>query len=274
MKNLLIFVPVFTAHVMAAATFLNAALMFGAFSLLASSVYLLNDLLDLESDRRHPTKRDRPLASGRLPATTAAALIPLLMLGAGLLVWRLPPAGAGVLILYYLATCAYSFQLKRKAVLDVLVLASLYSLRLLAGAVATGVELSQWLLAFAMFFFLSLAFLKRYTELLTVDGDRESGSGRGYEKGDLPLVGIMGVASGFLSVLVLTLYASSPKVESLYRRPGFVWLLAPLVLYWLCRVWLEGYRGKMHDDPVLYALKDRRSLVVVLAAVACTLVAI
>lgn len=263
-KNLLLFVPLLAAHQgRDLDVLLQSVLAFVAFGLCASSVYLLNDLLDLDADRQHPRKRYRPLASGDLPLLHGLLLMPCLLLGSGALAWLLPGAFVLVLACYYLLTVAYSFVLKRKVLLDILALAGLYTVRLVAGAFAVGVPLSFWLLLFAVFLFLSLALVKRYAELYDL---RASGglstAGRGYHVEDLPVLQNLGTAAGYLSVLVLALYINSGDVLFLYRQPEWIWGLCGLMLFWISRVWILAHRGAMHDDPVIFAVTDRASLLV------------
>lgn len=264
LKNLLVFLPLFTSHrVLEAATTLNCVLAFLAFGLCASGVYLLNDLFDLDADRRHPRKRLRPFAAGTLPLSAGIITAPLLALaGLALAAWLSLPF-AGVLACYYALTLAYSLRLKRIVMLDVIVLAALYTVRIIGGAVVIGGGLSFWLLAFSMFLFLSLAMLKRYTELRALLGSGKSeASGRGYAVDDIALIQSLGGASGYMSVLVLALYINSTASEALYRNQQVLWLLCPLLLYWISRVWLIAHRGHMHDDPVVFALVDRVSRVI------------
>ena len=264
LKNLLVFLPLLASHRLfnlgAAA---QATLAFLAFGLCASGVYLLNDLLDLASDRRHPRKRKRPFAAGTLPLTAGLAAVPVLTVMAFVLALAIAPLFALTLLGYYVLTLGYSFRLKRIVMLDVIVLATLYTIRIVAGAAAIAQPLSFWLLAFSMFIFLSLAMLKRYTELRTLqDSNHGHASGRGYRVDDLSLIQSLGAASGYLSVLVLALYINSTASEALYHRPQVLWLLCPLLLYWISRVWVVAHRGLMHDDPVIYAVVDRVSRVV------------
>lgn len=265
LKNLLVFLPLFASHrVLETATALNCALAFLAFGLCASGVYVLNDLFDLDSDRRHPRKRLRPFAAGTLPLLHGLVAAPLLTLaGLGLALY-VSAAFAGVLLIYYALTLAYSLRLKRIEMLDVIVLAALYTVRIIGGAVVIGGGLSFWLLAFSMFLFLSLAMLKRYTELLSArDSGKMGASGRGYSVEDIALIQSLGGASGYMSVLVLALYINSTASEVLYTRPQVLWMLCPLLLYWISRVWLVAHRGGMHDDPVVFAIVDRVSRVVI-----------
>jgi 4-hydroxybenzoate polyprenyltransferase/phosphoserine phosphatase len=260
-KNVLVFVPLLMAPEALELPLLgNAFLSFVAFSLCASSVYVVNDLLDLDADRRHPTKRRRPLASGELPLAAGLVLAPA-CLGAGLIVAsRLPPAFVGVLLAYLAVTAAYSFRLKQEPILDVVVLALLYTGRVLAGAAATSLRPSPWILAFSLFFFFSMAFVKRCSEL---HGLRHAGAldatARGYSAADLEWIGSAGAASGYVSVLVAALYINSDRVSSVYARPELLWLVCPLLLYWISRIWLLAHRGRVDDDPVLFAVRDRTS---------------
>ncbi|MEX3784489.1 UbiA family prenyltransferase [Paraburkholderia sp. BR14374] len=262
LKNLLIFVPLLAAHQLSdAALVVSALLAFFAFGVCASSVYLLNDLLDLEDDRHHPTKRKRPLASGALPLVWGAALFPVLLVVGGAIAWFcLPHKFALVLLGYYVLTLAYSLHLKRRVMMDVVVLALLYTTRIIAGSAAIDARLSFWLLAFSMFVFLSLALVKRYAELHAL---KERGlvksRGRGYVASDLPLISSLGAASGYLSVLVLALYIQDGNTAGLYRHPQYIWVACPLLLYWVSRTWIIAHRGSMHDDPIIFAAKDRSS---------------
>lgn len=264
LKNLLIVVPLVTAHSVAREPVLMSAIVaFGAFCLTTSSVYLLNDLLDLASDRPHPRKRQRPLAAGDLPAPLALAMIPLLLLGGILTSLLLPPAFLAVLGAYVTGTLAYSFVLKRVALLDVFTLAGLYTVRIIAGHAATGLPYSFWLLLLSVFLFLSLALLKRYAELTVAARSGHSVSpGRGYRAQDAPQIARLGTAAGYLSVLVFALYANSADVTQLYRYPQLLMPIPPLLLYWLSRIWLLGDRGEVLEDPIVFAMKDPASYIV------------
>ncbi|MCM3874386.1 MAG: UbiA family prenyltransferase [Pyrinomonadaceae bacterium] len=264
-KNLLLFVPLITAHkIMDLSLVAQTLYAFLAFGLCASSVYVVNDLLDLEADRQHPRKKSRPFASGALQIKTGLALIPLLMsLSFTLAAFLLPPQFCLSLGLYFLITLAYSFYFKRVAAVDVLVLSGLYTLRILAGALAVNVTLSPWLLAFSIFFFLNLAFVKRYVELGASQKNNVSSiSGRGYAVSDIDIIRSIGPVSGYLSVLVLTLYIQSHEVVAIYRHPTFLWCVGLCLLYWVTRVWILANRGEMVDDPIVFTFKDRVSYLV------------
>ncbi len=265
LKNLLIFVPLLAGHMQGSPEQVVAALLaFLAFGCCASSVYLLNDLLDLEDDRHHPVKRKRPLASGALPLGWGLALFPVLLLVSFSIAGALLPLRfTAVLGGYYVLTLAYSAYFKRRVMVDVVVLASLYTTRIIAGSAAIGVQLSFWLLAFSMFIFLSLALVKRYAELhLMKERGLVKSRGRGYISSDLPLISSLGAASGYLAVLVLALYIQDPKTAMLYRDPQVIWLACPLLLYWVSRTWIITHRGLMHDDPIVFAARDKTSLAV------------
>lgn len=263
-KNLLVFVPLVTAHVyLDPESFAAAALAFAAFSLVASAVYLANDLTDLHEDRRHPTKRHRPIAAGELTIGAAFALVPCLLLAAAAIAALLPWAFAGLLAAYVATNLAYSLALKRVALLDVFVLAGLYTLRILAGAAAIAVPVSHWLLAFSLFAFLSLALAKRFVEVSRVASrDEARVEGRGYLARDGALLAMLGTSSGYLSVLVFALYVTSPQVTVLYRSPAILWFACPLLLYWISRVWFLAHRGELDEDPLLFALRDPASYAV------------
>lgn len=257
-KNLLVFVPLFAAHQFGnTSLLLQAVVGFFAFGLCASGVYLLNDLLDLPSDREHPRKRSRPFASGTISIKSGTLMIPVLLLAAFGVAWALPVEFGVVLGMYYALTLTYSLWLKRTVLVDVMVLAGLYTIRIIAGAAAVSIVPSFWLLAFSMFIFLSLAMVKRYSELLELQGsDQQTIKGRGYQVVDLATLNSLGAASGYLAVLVLALYINSEDVKRLYTHVEMIWLLLPLLLFWVSRVWLAAGRGKMHDDPLIFSLKD------------------
>lgn len=269
LKNTLIFLPLFTSHLYTdLAALWHACIAFFAFGLCASASYVLNDLLDLEADRQHPTKYKRPLASGDLPALWGIVLIPLLLLGGFTLALFLPLPFMAVLGLYFCITVAYSLALKRIEMLDVIVLAGLYTQRVIAGTAAMGIGVSFWLLAFSVFVFLSLALLKRFTELrLMATQARDKAAGRGYLVDDMDLIRSFGAASGYCSVLVLALYVNSPAIHMLYTQPELIWLVCPLVLYWIGHLWMKAQRGMMHDDPLVFALRDRTSQLVMLLGI-------
>jgi 4-hydroxybenzoate polyprenyltransferase len=267
-KNVLLLVPLFAAHQLGDVNGLaRAILAFAAFCMAASSVYVLNDMLDLEADRAHARKSKRPFAAGDLPLGVGLILAPALMAGAAGIAAFLPERFSMVLLAYYALTVAYSFVLKRLLLIDAVALAGLYTLRVIAGARAADVALSFWLLLFSVFLFLSLAFVKRYAELDSLRRQqRLQAIGRGYHVEDLTILQSLGTAAGYLSVLVLALYINSPDIQALYHRPKLIWMLCVLMLYWISRVWMTAHRGAMHDDPVVYALKDRVSLIVGLLA--------
>jgi 4-hydroxybenzoate polyprenyltransferase len=264
-KNVLIFFPVALAHkFFDVRTVMAAVEAFCAFGLCASSVYMINDLLDLTSDRNHARKRNRPFASGALPATGGLVAAAVFLAAAVIIACSINVFFVAALGGYYALTWAYSLRLKRAAIVDVMTLAGLYTLRIIAGSAATSIEPSFWLLAFSMFMFISLGCVKRYTEL----NDAKPATvpvkahGRGYWKSDLPLLLNLGTSSGYCTILVMALYLNSPDSQSLYRHAKPLWLMCPLMLYWISRVWLLTVRGQMHDDPVVFALGDRISMLV------------
>lgn len=268
-KNLLLFVPFLMAHRIAdVGAAASSFVAFVCFCLCSSSVYVLNDLFDLESDREHHSKRKRPFASGELPLSLAFIIIPIFLLVAITLSLALPLEFTGALLFYFVLTLSYSLRLKQIVLIDILVLASLYTIRILAGGVATQIRVSEWLLAFSMFFFLSLACVKRFSELFVLrQSNKHEAKGRGYVASDLEQIAQFGSASGYLSILVLALYVSSKEVAALYSHPSVLWLGCPLLLYWISRVWLIAHRGKLHDDPIVFAIRDRVSYVVGCAAI-------
>jgi 4-hydroxybenzoate polyprenyltransferase len=274
-KNLLIFVPLLLSHVVALDRFLTALLAFFCFSLAASATYIVNDLLDIEADRRHPQKRLRPFAAGDLSAFSGVALsvsfLLLALSGARLL----PVEFYGWLLLYLGTTLAYSTILKRIALVDVLILSGLYTLRLLAGSAATQSHISHWLAGFSAFLFLSLAIVKRFAELENL---RASGAppknGRGYLVADIDQLRSFGTASAFSATVIFAIYISGNDVTALYRKPQLLWLSMPLMILWICRVWLLASRGTLDEDPVVFALTDRMSLFIGAAVVVIALLAI
>ena len=259
-KNLLVFAPLLAGHIFTINAALNAMAAFVSFSLVASSVYLLNDLLDLSSDREHVRKRSRPFASGRASPLHGALLAPVLLTAGAAIAFVLPVRFGLALLAYYALTLVYSLALKRMMTVDVIALACLYGARLVAGGYSTAIPLSPWLEALAVFLFLSLALVKRAGEL----ADRMAAgsgdpSGRGYRLSDLPLVEAMAAASGYLAVLVLALYFSSPAVSLLYSRPHRLWLICVVMLFWTSRMLMKAHRAEMHDDPLVFAMRDRAS---------------
>jgi 4-hydroxybenzoate polyprenyltransferase len=272
-KNVLVFVPFLLGHQAAdLRRWCLLGIAFVALSACASAGYLLNDLLDLDADRRHPTKRRRPLAAGRLGVGTAVGLLVGLLVGSfALSAVCLPRAFTGMLALYAIGTAGYSIHFKRTLFLDILALAGLYTLRMLAGGVVGEVEVSQWLRAFAMFFFISMALLKRYLELIATEDPRPLGENRrGYLPDDAPLVQTIGLVSGYLSVLVMCLYLSSSRVQMLYPRFELLWLIVPALVYWISRIWILARRRAVAEDPVAAALVDPPSYAV---AAVCVVVA-
>lgn len=268
MKNGLVFLPMLASHQIDGASFLSSLMAFISFSLVASSVYVLNDLLDLKADRAHPRKRLRPFAAGAIPIA-AGTWMAAGLLGLGVLIAIfLGPVFFAVMVGYYALTTGYSLYLKRRIVIDICVLAGLYTIRIVAGSAATEVPLSVWLLAFSIFFFLSLAAVKRQAELVdNVKQGKLTASGRGYHVDDLPIISMISISAGYVAVLVMALYVNSPAVVELYARPEALWGVCALLLYWLTRTVMIAHRGQMHDDPVVYAVKDRKSQICFLAIV-------
>lgn len=260
-KNLLVFLPLFSGHMLGAASLAAATGAFLCFCAAASSAYVINDLLDLPADRDHHRKRNRPFASGAVPLTHGVGLAAVLMAAALLGALLVKPAFLLVLCGYVGATLAYSFVLKRKLLVDVITLGALYSLRVLAGIVAVGAAKSPWLLMFCLFLFLSLAVVKRCSELVVlVAAGKLATSGRGYRVGDLGVMNALAAASGFGAVLVFSLYLASPDVAALYAHPYYLFLVCPVLLYWVSRLLVLSSRGEMHDDPVVFAITDKISL--------------
>jgi 4-hydroxybenzoate polyprenyltransferase/phosphoserine phosphatase len=254
-KNLLIFVPLIASHnFFQFHLWWSAGLAFVAFSFCASAIYVLNDISDIQSDRLHARKRARPFAAGELSIPLGATVAALLLAATTVITMAAASLGLAIaLVVYAVAGSAYSAVIKRKAVADVFLLTALYVLRIVAGGAATNTPLSSWLLAFALFFFLSLAFVKRYAEGLAADG---SIAGRGYGSQDAMWMQVVGINTGCMAVLVLALYVNAPEIAVLYRRPAVLWLLCPLLLFWLTRFWFRAGRGLIHDDPLVEAARD------------------
>jgi 4-hydroxybenzoate polyprenyltransferase/phosphoserine phosphatase len=262
-KNLLIFAPILLAHQLNFRTLPGVLLAFFCFCLTASATYIINDMLDIEADRRHSRKRNRPFASGDLGALAGLLIVAVFLLPVLLSGHWLPIAFHGWLVLYLLMTLAYSFFFKRIALVDVLVLAGLYTIRLQAGGAASQVVISHWLAGFSIFLFLSLAFVKRFSELENLRASTlPPRNGRGYLVADLEQMRAFGTASAFATVVVFANYISGRDVTRLYRQPSLLWLIVPFMILWLCRVWLLASRGELSEDPVLFAVTDKASLLI------------
>ncbi len=259
-KNTLVFVPMLAAHQIGGTTILLSLMAFVAFCLIASSAYVFNDLLDMDADRAHWRKRLRPFAAGHIPIAKGAWMSIGFLLAGLLIALLIGPLFLAVMLSYYVLTTGYSLDLKRRIIIDICLLAGLYTVRIVAGGVATGLLPSAWLLAFSIFFFLSLAAVKRQAEL--VDNSRRGKLkvlGRGYLVDDLPIISMISISSGYAAVLVMALYVNSPVVTELYATPQALWGVCVVLLYWITRTVFVANRGNMHDDPVIYATKDRIS---------------
>ena len=255
-KNTLVFIPALLAHMMNIEIFTSLTLTFIVFGLLASSVYVMNDLLDLHSDRMHPRKKYRPMASGQITIPVGIALYAFLLIISVLSAFIFLPFNViFVLAIYFAVTSFYSMYGKKIAILDVMLLAGLYTLRLIAGAQAANVVLSEWLMGFSMFFFLSLAFVKRYSELIAQKDELDQLPGRGYGTKDSIMLLTAGLSSAMLSIMVLALYINSDAVRKLYEFPAYIWLICPAILTWLLQMWLIAHRGRMNDDPIISMAK-------------------
>lgn len=274
-KNVLIFVPMLLAHVINPRSILQALAAFACFSLCASSTYIVNDLLDIEADRRHPRKRRRPFASGDLQGKTGVLLSAGLLTASFIVAAILSRSFLFYLLVYLVSTLSYSLYLKRVVLVDVVLLSGLYTLRMLAGAAATSIAISPWLAGFSIFLFLSLAMVKRFSELqnIRVAGQVPS-NGRGYLLSDTEQMRAFGTASAYASVVVFSLYISAQDVTPLYPHPQRMWLITPIMILWISRVWLLASRGELDEDPVIFAVTDRMSLLLGFAAVCAILLAI
>jgi 4-hydroxybenzoate polyprenyltransferase/phosphoserine phosphatase len=270
-KNFLIWVPLLAAHRLSSLHDIGiGAIAFVAFSFCASSVYVLNDLLDLESDRQHVRKRNRPIASGKIAVNQALTIGLLLFITSVSVALQVSALFTMTLGIYFAMTLAYSLRLKRQVIVDVMLLAALYTIRVVAGAVATIVVPSFWLLALSMFLFLSLAVVKRYSEMLvTLSQDKQYAAGRGYSVADMPVLLSLGVGAGIAAIVVLALYINDSATIKLYPATIWLWPVPPLILYWVSRVWMKAHRGELHDDPVVFAMRDWQSLVTLVLVGTC-----
>lgn len=275
LKNILLFVPLLTAFsFMNVEKLISIAVAFLAFSVAASATYLLNDLWDLENDRAHPRKRLRPFASGKIPISHGLAVAASALTAACILALYVSTTFFLMLSLYLGLTSAYSWALKKHALVDVVMLSLLYTLRILAGSVAIGVVTTSWLLAFSVFIFLSLALVKRCSELVSVERDGGTAiRGRDYRVTDLVVLWPLGVGAALSAVVIFGLFISAPETRMRYATPDLLWLVAIGLIYWLARIWLKTARGEMHDDPLIYAMKDHGSRIIVLAMIIITLAA-
>ncbi|MBI9075208.1 MAG: UbiA family prenyltransferase [Desulfatibacillum sp.] len=260
-KNFLIFTPVFTGHHVTVSYMLAGLAAFLCFSLCASALYLINDVLDREADKIHPVKKFRPFASGTIPHQFGVLAAPLLLLAALACSIGLPLPFMGVLGFYLFLGLNYSLWLKRLAFIDTLVLALMYTLRIIAGGAATAIPISMWLLAFSMFFFTSLAMAKRYVEVVELrERNRSKTKGRGYSAGNEKMLRSLGISSGMGAVITLALYVNSMKAADMYLSPALLWFSCPLLLFWISRVWFKAQKGLLSDDPIVFALRDKISL--------------
>lgn len=275
-KNILLFLPFILAHKLFDSDIItNVGIGFISFSFLASFVYVLNDLMDLEADRIHPRKKFRPLASGKITLFRAFQLLPLLLcLSFGLSLMFLPFTFTLILIGYALTNIVYSIYAKKLMILDIIILSSFYTLRIIAGAIAADVVVSPWLIEFSIFFFFSLAAVKRFSELLNLrEQNQTSAKRRGYLVTDLDLVQNFGVISGYISVLIIAFYVHSDAVILLYKRPEVLWAISPCLLYWISRIWLLAHRGQLNEDPIVFTGKDRISYLIAIVIVIVAIIA-
>lgn len=259
-KNLLVFLPLLLSHTLSLVHLCQAICAFFALCFCASAIYVINDICDLNNDRLHPVKKKRPLASGNVPLAWTSWLIGASFLLSGAFTFLLPGNFAVCLVLYLAVTIAYSFYFKRLLFLDVLLLAGLYVLRIILGAAATGLIVSNWLLGFSSFLFLGLALVKRLGAI-RMQGEKGKIYGRGWIDTDLPVVTGLATGSGLCSIVIMILYVDSLQAEKFYRQPEFLWLMCPVILWWYCRMLILANRGELEEDPVAYAVRDKASWV-------------
>jgi 4-hydroxybenzoate polyprenyltransferase len=262
-KNVLLFVPTLAAHRLDREILTTLLLTFFAFSALASGTYVINDLFDLAADRKHPRKSKRPFASGEFSLARGSWLASALIAVGFALGVAVGLDLVLCLVAYLALTVTYSTYLKNKPIIDVIALALLYTLRVYTGGIVTGFNISPWLFQFSIFLFLSLAFVKRYSELRRLRSERQQDApGRGYRRHDLSIISQAGIGSGLLAGLVLALYINGQEIQRLYPRPHMLWIVCPVFTYWITRVWLIAHRGNMHEDPIIYAFHDKVSYIV------------
>ncbi len=267
-KNILVFAPLVLAHRYTDLNLLKQVFLgFLSFSFCASAVYIVNDLKDVAADKMHPVKRLRPFASGNLSSQVGFVLVFLLIVAAYGLSSTLPIKFGLVVLIYFVVANEYSYVFIEVVILDVIVLALLYTLRIFAGAKAADVVMSKWFMMFSIFLFVMLAFVKRYNELVRLKKSDAAPSRRGYKSSDIEQLSVFGTASGYMAVMVLALYISSPDVVHLYRQSQYLWLLCPLALYWISRFWLLVHRGTMEEDPLRFTMRDPQSYVVAFLAI-------
>ncbi|GAB1370577.1 UbiA family prenyltransferase [Candidatus Kapaibacterium sp.] len=276
-KNLIIFIPMILAHTLELDGIYQTIFGFFALCMVASTIYLINDLADIESDRNHSSKKNRPIASGKLKISSAFKLIPILIVfGFGLAFFTSSIDFMFLLGIYFLTSLAYSFYLKKLYLIDIIILSFLYTLRLLAGGVISETTISPWLFSFSLFIFLSLGALKRYTELKGLDPKKINKTrGRDYFIEDIPLILTLGISSGIMSTLILALYINNPAVVELYIKPELLFLIIPVLFHWILRLWFIAHRGNMNDDPIIFAIKDKSSyislLIIIVIGIGATL---
>jgi 4-hydroxybenzoate polyprenyltransferase len=260
-KNLLVFVPLVLAQKYESSAIASAVVAFVAFSLVASAAYIINDVIDRGADRLHPQKQHRPVAAGSIAPSAALAVVPVLLIAAGLASYKLGLNFSMTLAFYFALTCAYSLRLRMTLFLDIIALGCLYAIRMVAGGYAAGVEISEWLTAFAVFFFISLALMKRYAELVRLsDAGEEKPERRAYQVSDAPLLIGLAAASAFASFTVFSQYISSIEVHRIYEHPARLWIVGLILMYWLTRMLFLVHRKKIDDDPIVFAISDSRSL--------------
>lgn len=275
LKNILLFIPLLASHNINNIEFIGTLIFaFISFSLVASSIYIFNDLFDIDNDRYHPVKKFRPFALGVIPLLNGFILGIILILTSFYFASLINKKFIFIILIYFIITTLYSWKLKKIAIIDCITLALLYTLRIIAGAVALSLLLSFWLLAFSIFFFLSLAFVKRYAELEMLKKQKVAKLyGRAYLSQDASLIQTMGIASGYSSILVLALYLNSDSIQKLYKNPEIVWATVPVILFWISWIWLKAHHGDIHEDPVIFAIKDKASLFVGLLFIFILLIA-
>ena len=263
-KNSLIFLPLVASHqILSPTTYLYSLFGICAFSLITSTVYVINDLLDLENDRAHETKKKRPLASGDLSILLGLYLAFACFTSGAIIAYAISPLFLILALVYILINLFYSAKAKKLIILDCILLAMMYTYRIFLGTIIASLEVSVWLISFSFFLFLSLAFIKRYAELFNLKKQSmEKTKGRAYQVNDMPVIIGMAIGAGFLSILVLDIYLNQDEIKEAFQSIWFAYFCLPTLLYWLARIFIKTARGNMNEDPVAYALKDKASLVI------------
>ena len=264
-KNILVFIPMLMSHNLNINNFILSTKAFIIFSLVASSIYVINDIVDIKSDKKHPYKKNRPLAAGLININQCKYIILSLLVFCFFFLIDIDNNFFILIVSYFIISNLYTFFLKKYVIVDLLILSSLYTIRIIGGGFITGISVSIWLLSFSIFFFLSLAAIKRQVEIINFKKNKKVKiAGRGYIVSDQKIINMISICSGYISILVLVLYINSPQVISLYSSPDILWGVCLIMLFWISRIMLMSSRKKIEDDPIVYAIKDKISYICLL----------